>query len=39
MHQGAPRVELKDVGLERLDDGSCVVRVEMVHKLSSALNQ
>jgi hypothetical protein len=39
MTGGAPRAQLKDVGLERLDDGSCLVRVEMVHKLSSKLHQ
>ena len=39
MADGASRAQLKEVGLERLDDGNCLVRVEMVHKLSAALHQ
>lgn len=39
MPEGAPRAQLKDVELERLADGSCVVRVEMVRQLSSLLHQ
>jgi hypothetical protein len=39
MSDGAPRAQLKSVDLERLDGGECLVRVEMVHQLSSLLHQ